>query len=173
MTSSLCAYGSSGERPLTTWRRAVYTVACVTAWHHGIVRDFRWRGQPPWRNGIRGRLRACARKGVVVRVHSGAPEQHDQREQEGGVRSRDACARRFFCASCRRIRAYQRAASSAAEHLVYTQRVTGSNPVPPTNFPCSPYSPPHRAFVRNPAQLVSHFSDKARLYCVLTTTMLY
>src|SRR5262249_29806485 len=31
------------------------------------------RNKPPWRNGIRGRLRACARKGVVVRVHSGAP----------------------------------------------------------------------------------------------------
>ena len=28
---------------------------------------------PPWRNGIRGRLRACALMGVVVRVHSGAP----------------------------------------------------------------------------------------------------
>ena len=73
---------------------------------------------PPWRNGIRGRLRACARKGVVVRVHSGAPT-HDVR------RSRQADTHVAWLSG--RL-------AQPEEHLVYTERVRGSSPLPPTSI---------------------------------------
>jgi hypothetical protein len=73
-------------------------------------------GMPPWRNGIRGRLRACARKGVVVRVHSGAPA-------EGRGRA---------WAVPRTSRCFQGRLAQPAERLVYTEKVGGSSPSPPT-----------------------------------------
>src|SRR5215213_2879330 len=57
----------------------------MLSWHRAAVARrlptqkwtaYTWRASlPSWRNGIRGRLRACVRKDVLVRVQSRAPEE--------------------------------------------------------------------------------------------------
>src|SRR5579859_2922487 len=84
---------------------------------------------PPWRNGIRGRLRACARKGVVVRVHSGAPD--------GSAWVRGGASRHTLFYGGRHAWGHQGRLAQLAERLLYTQDVRGSSPLPPTNPFCA------------------------------------
>jgi hypothetical protein len=87
------------------------------------------RAMPPWRNGIRGRLRACALMGVVVRVHSGAPVL---------VTALVTMVTRGGDVPCGASQSFSGPGShsgrlaQSAERLLYTQKVRGSSPLPPT-----------------------------------------
>src|SRR5690242_21353223 len=120
------AHGCMG-RAMRVWHRLRGWIVIDTPQPACVYWNARSDGcdKPPWRNGIRGRLRACARKGVVVRVHSGAP---DTLECDGMRLWRP---RRYVSRSRGFVRGRL---AQPEEHLVYTERVRGSSPLPPTFF---------------------------------------